>query len=451
MNVIAIFDIGKTNKKFFLFDERLNVVHTEYQSFEEITDDDGYPCDDLSSMVAWMKEVLANHVKAGKYDIKAVNFSTYGASFVHIDEEGQPVTELYNYLKPIPEDCLQSFYDKHGEPETIAHQTGSPSLEMLNSGLQLYYLKYCKPELFKKVKWSLHFPQYLSYIFTGLPISEFTSIGCHTALWDFENTNYHKWAHDEGIDKILPPITGANSGFLTEFEGKMIRFGAGIHDSSSALVPYLVDNEDPFILVSTGTWSITINPFSQSNLTASDLSNDCLNFMRKNGATVRAARLFLGQEYSHQVSVLTEHFNADKDDHKKVQFDLSLAEQYKSEDQHNFKFEHIKLNRQQPAQSNLSQFSTFNEAFHCLMVEMVELQINCINLALKGEDINTIYIDGGFIDNDVYMKLLRNHFSDKNVQPIMLPIGSALGAAMDILEHDKQIEILSEYFHEPVA
>ena len=57
---------------------------------------------------------------------------------------------------------------------------------MLNSGLQLYWLKKTKPEVFKKIKYSLHLPQYLSYIFTGIPLSEYTSIGCHTALWDYE-------------------------------------------------------------------------------------------------------------------------------------------------------------------------------------------------------------------------------------------------------------------------
>ena len=41
--VTAIFDIGKTNKKFFLFDDDLKEVHQEYQQFDLIEDDDGEP------------------------------------------------------------------------------------------------------------------------------------------------------------------------------------------------------------------------------------------------------------------------------------------------------------------------------------------------------------------------------------------------------------------------
>ena len=41
-NVIAVFDIGKTNKKIMLFDENVNVVFQEEQKFEEIVDDDGF-------------------------------------------------------------------------------------------------------------------------------------------------------------------------------------------------------------------------------------------------------------------------------------------------------------------------------------------------------------------------------------------------------------------------
>ena len=36
--VTAVFDIGKTNKKFFLFDKDFKEVYKEYTSFKEIED-----------------------------------------------------------------------------------------------------------------------------------------------------------------------------------------------------------------------------------------------------------------------------------------------------------------------------------------------------------------------------------------------------------------------------
>ena len=39
-DVIALFDIGKTNKKVLLFDDELHLVGQNEQIFDEVTDDD---------------------------------------------------------------------------------------------------------------------------------------------------------------------------------------------------------------------------------------------------------------------------------------------------------------------------------------------------------------------------------------------------------------------------
>ena len=41
VSVIAVFDIGKTNKKFFLLDEGYQIVLERSVQFEEITDEEG--------------------------------------------------------------------------------------------------------------------------------------------------------------------------------------------------------------------------------------------------------------------------------------------------------------------------------------------------------------------------------------------------------------------------
>ncbi|MCB0573972.1 MAG: carbohydrate kinase, partial [Saprospiraceae bacterium] len=102
MNVTAVFDIGKTNKKFFLFDEHLNEVHRSYVHLEEGSDDDGYACENLEQLTAWMLETFREAQAMPEFEITHLNFSTYGASFVHLDEQDRPVTPLYNYLKPFP-------------------------------------------------------------------------------------------------------------------------------------------------------------------------------------------------------------------------------------------------------------------------------------------------------------------------------------------------------------
>ena len=54
------------------------------------------------------------------------------------------------------------------------------------------------------------------------------------------------------------------------YNGTRIKIGVGIHDSSSALLPYVRSVKKTFVLVSTGTWSISLNPFSKTHLTEDD-------------------------------------------------------------------------------------------------------------------------------------------------------------------------------------
>ena len=181
-NVIAIFDIGKTNKKLFLFDEQYKLVYEQSQNFEETKDEDGFPCEDVHTLSKWIAQEFQDISSSEDFNIVGVNFSGYGASFVHVDDSGKPLTPLYNYLKPFPENLKDQFYKTYGGESVVAKQTASPVLGNLNSGLQLYRLKYEKPDVYAQIKYSLHLPQYLSFIISATATSDLTSIGCHTHL-----------------------------------------------------------------------------------------------------------------------------------------------------------------------------------------------------------------------------------------------------------------------------
>src|SRR5262245_33766794 len=107
--VIAIFDIGKTNKKLFLFDEQYNIVLEKSEQFAEIADEDGDACEDLASLTKWVQACLREVFHDNRFHVRALNFSTYGASFVHIDKEGKAVAPLYNYLKPYSANLQEQF------------------------------------------------------------------------------------------------------------------------------------------------------------------------------------------------------------------------------------------------------------------------------------------------------------------------------------------------------
>ncbi len=430
MKVYAVFDIGKTNKKFFLFDHNFQEVYKDYVRFEPSTDDDGDPCEDLSAIESWMWDTLKRVLQDSRFEIDFLNFSSYGASFVHVGVDGKPVAPLYNYLKTIPSNLLDGFSESHGDISKICRETASPSLGFLNSGMQLFWIKRYKPELFDKIQWSLHLPQYLSYLFTGKLVSEYTSIGCHTFLWDFEKNDYHRWVYQEALTDKFPAIV--NSDFIVEKEilGKTLNIGIGIHDSSSALLPYIRADRKPFVLVSTGTWSITLNGFSEDTLSEQDLDNDCLNYMGVNGNPVRACRLFLGHEYRQQVKHLHDHYHKEYGYHREVGFNHEIYQRLITDYRHYFRFESISTPRQQPNKTSVEAFEDFQTALHQLVLELVELQVDCIKRAIGSTRINKVYIDGGFADNPLFVQMISTNFPEYKLRTTQSPLGSALGAAI---------------------
>jgi len=434
--VNAVFDIGKTNKKFFLFDEEYNEVYRDYVNLPLTVDEDGFETENLETLRNWIKETFDAILDDSRFDIKTLNFSSYGASLVHLDYKGKPLTPLYNYTKEIPQEILEDFYKQHGDALTIGAETASPPSGMLNSGMQLYWLKKTKRDLFSQIKYSLHLPQYLSYLFTGIPVSEYTSIGCHTNLWNYDEEDYHKWVHDEGIDKILPPIVPTSASINTTYKDKKLKIGVGIHDSSSALLPYILSKKKPFLLLSTGTWSIALNPFNSESLSKQDIADNCLNYLRIDGKRVKASRFFMGNEYRLQVEKLCEYYHKEYGYHRDVTFNTDIYLALIEKPAVYFKFEGISLQRL-PHKTALEPFDTFEEAYHQLMIELMELQVDTINKAIGNSKIKKIFIDGGFTDNDVFMKLMSHHFSSFKVLSTHSPLGSALGAAMVI--SDKQI------------
>ncbi|RZK41008.1 MAG: carbohydrate kinase [Pedobacter sp.] len=429
--VIAIFDVGKTNKKLFLIDENYQIVYERSARFVETVDEDGEPCENLESLKLSIFDSLNHVAKKAEYDIKAINFSTYGASFVYLDENGEPLTPLYNYLKAYPEALKQEFYAKYGGEEKISLETASPVLGSLNSGLQLYRIKRERPELFSKIKWALHLPQYLSFLITGKALADITSIGCHTHLWDYNKGQYHDWVVQEGLDKKFGEFAPSDSGSLTTFEGKQYHVGVGLHDSSAALIPYLANFSVPFVLLSTGTWCISLNPFNQDPLTAEELKQDCLCYMHYQGKAVKASRIFAGNEHEQQLKRIADHFDRAAYLFKHLKFNAALF---------------LKLNTKVPENQHpqtefttvsafggrdLSLFNTAEEAYHQLIFDLVKQQIYSLRLVLNS-GVKRVFVDGGFGKNAIYMHLLAISIPDIEVYASSVSQATSVGTALSI-------------------
>ena len=417
MNHIAILDIGKTNKKCLVFDDSYRIVLEESTVFPETADEDGFPCEDIFLLRQWVLETVRALLLDPRFSIRAINCTAYGASFVHLGIDGEPVAPLYNYLKPFPPDLKNRFFDTYGGAERMALETASPVLGHLNSGLQLYWLKHARPGVFERVEHALHLPQYVAFLIASgiegqegpaFPVrflsSEITSIGCHTLLWDFAQNRYHRWVGAEGIEQKFPPIRPSQQRF--QHRGSPgVRTGIGLHDSSAALLPYLASFEGPFVLLSTGTWCISLNPFNHEPLSPAELLEDCLCYLSWEGRPVKAARFFGGHEHAQAAKGLAAAFGVAEDFYKSIRCPAPTDPE--------------------PPGELVLQYLAF-------MRQLVEKQAASTRLSIGHSEVRCIYVDGGFSKNQVYMSLLAQAFPGLEVFAASVAQATALGAALAI-------------------
>jgi sugar (pentulose or hexulose) kinase len=426
--VTLIFDIGKTNKKVFVFDRQFKIIYEESHRISEIIDEDGDVCDDLDALVIWVISTLQKLIAKKDFSISAINFSSFGASFVHINELGQPFLPLYSYLKPLSPALKQKFFNDYGGEERISRETASPVLDSLNSGLQLYRLKYEK-SINTKPGYSLHLPQFLSYLVTRKVYSDITSIGCHTMLWNFEKDDYHDWVHREGLLKRLAPIYPSSQLLNTESKWGHLKAGVGLHDSSSAIIPYLATFRDPFVLISTGTWSISLNPFNHRPLSSRELEQDCLSFFSYRKKPVKASRLFAGNEHEENEKRIAGYFS------KKANFFETVSYSEETIDRLEKNFLQDGRTSFEPGASlfeerDLTKFKNYEEAYHQLMLDIIHRQVLSTNLVIDGSNAKKIFVDGGFSKNNVYMRLLSRAYKNYEVYSATVAQASAIGAAL---------------------
>jgi L-fuculokinase len=206
--------------------------------------------------------------------------------------------------------------------------------------------------------------------------------------------------------------------------------GIGLHDSSAALIPYQESFREPFVLISTGTWCISMNPFNDAPLTKAELQKDCLCYMSYQGRPIKASRLFAGYEHEQQVQRLAAHFQVSPGLAATVAFDADCVARLRAGDPANRVVGPDVFHRRE-----LTAFPSFEAAYHRLMMDIMDQQVDSTRLVLQDTDTHRIFVDGGFGRNQVYMHLLARAFPDIEVFTASIPQATAMGAALAIHEH----------------
>ena len=198
-------------------------------------------------------------------------------------------------------DDVAAEYEKVRPP---FEETQSPNLTRgLNLGKQVFYFQRRYPAEFAAARAFLGYPQYWSWRLSGVAATEFTAMGAHTDLWRPYEGRPSSMVDKLGWRRLFPTCArrGTRSGrsSLKSPRRRVLRrtcaSSAARMTSNASLVPHLLTRNDPFTVISTGTWVIIMAVGGTGEL---DPKADMLANVDVRGKPTPTARFMGGREYA---------------------------------------------------------------------------------------------------------------------------------------------------------
>jgi sugar (pentulose or hexulose) kinase len=474
-NAIVVIDIGMTNKKIAVYEESLVQRESKYQNFAPKMFD-GIETHDLEAMEEWFFGELADIAK--RYRVKAIAVTTHGASFVCVGSDGKASVPSPYYTYEPGEEFHRRFYEQFGSPVELQARTGTPYLKaMINASKGIFFVKEHFPERFKNTTAVLLYAQYWGRRFTGKNGIESTLIGNHAYLWDYVESRPSSVVEKLGISSLLPSklsrswdVLGTITEELAEKTGlgRDVIVTMGIHDSNSSLLPHFAKKgETGFILNSTGTWCVCMNPVREYGFAPEELGKVVFFNISAFGKPVKTAIFLGGQEFEIWSKVLQDiHGRTDLPPYdqnlyqnvlrNKAAFLLpeltagsgQFPQSKPRVTENNRDYHYADIIKAKDAPERLPPcFKNYETGFAVLRLSLVMQSITAIERTGLAPGIE-IFTEGGFRKNEAYNSLLSAALKDNSAFLSDIAEATALGAAMTAkmaLTGEKLSE-LSKYF-----
>jgi len=427
-----VFDVLQHVLNLTVFDQNLNALYHLSMPKLPLINEQGHKAEDLKGITEWLHKSYERLKNTADYEIIAVNFTSYVGALVHLDANNMPIYPVLDINRTLDYKTrtkITAIFD-HNENHFEEVQLAELSFE--TATLQLLYLKETNPTIFQKIKKSLSLAQYIQSIFTNQYFHDYTTIGCHSAAWNFKKNDFHSWVREAKLESLNLPVY-ASSHVIK----KDIIIGPGMYHKVAETIPFLSACDEPFILLSTGAWTVSINPYNHSAANNTDLKSNCFSILNQNGERIKMARLFSGNEHSRQLSHLAEHYNCNTNYCLDITYDSEIVRNLRKT-----------INQVIPADTalgtmndspfmdrNLNNFTSVEEAYHQFIMDLVAQQVASIKLTVGYRPIvRKIFVEGGLAKNEIFMQLLSEAFHDKRVFKVGFEDTAAMGAAMAIGE-----------------
>jgi len=447
--LVAVIDLGKTNKKIVLFDRKLQVIAARQANFSAKMGPDGILVEQIEAIWLWLTRELQALYRTHRFH--ALSVTTHGATFAALDQTGRPCLPVIAYehdLGPAGQAGLdEDFYRLCGSPSALQEETGTCDMPLLvNPAKAIRFAQRRLPGQWARVRHLLDYPQFWGYLLTGEKASEPTYTANHSFLFNPRTRGPSSAAKALGADGLIDWKLRSPWERLGVLRGDLQRelglpalpVTVGIHDSNAALLPYLVKfGERDFVLNSTGTWCVAMHRVAEVAYREDELGRKIIFNIDALGNFQKVSFLMGGMDYA----LYHDGIGGQDPGYDPTRLAASLAHpercflpgafpsQFSSvrggvrDGAKVYSVEQLKAGRK-PA------WFADRDASHDLLNVSLALQSE---VALRRTDIHdgtTIFVEGGFRNNPTFLAVLAAVFPKNPIALTNLPQASAAGAAL---------------------
>ena len=255
-------DIGASSGRHILghMEDGKMVLEEVYRFENGMVKKDGELCWEFDRLFTEIKNGLKKCKELGKVPV-SMGVDTWGVDFVLLDKDEKVLGNTVGYRDHRTEGMDEEVY-KIISLEDLYARTGIQKA-IFNTVYQLMAVKKTHPEYLEQAETLLHVPDYFHYLLTGQKTNEYTEattgqlVNPYTKDWDYELIDMLGYPR-KIFQKLIMP--GTSIGHLTEEVKNEIGFDLEVvapatHDTGSAVLA-VPANDDDFIYISSGTWSL---------------------------------------------------------------------------------------------------------------------------------------------------------------------------------------------------
>ena len=443
--VIAVLDLGKTNKKVVLVDRSLHVVAELAAELPATASADGLLEENVDGIAAFFTASLRE--LAANWKINGIGISCHGGTWAGVDANGELAGPVIAYDSPISdqENLDKALYAKQPLLQAQA-ETGTCDLPLLiNPAKGILRLQQQRPEQAAKTHRIQHYPAFWAGKLSGNPAAERTYAFNHSFLHALPDGTPSTLARALGV--TVPTewvdswvIAGAlNADWQAATGLGAIPVGVGLHDSNAALLPYLIeaDSTQDFALLSTGTWCVAMHAVDEPSYAEHEVGKKIIFNVDALGGWQKVSFLMGGQDYAMYHEIIGgDHIN----DATQTALDALLAQQAgilpgasaslfpdchgeACANGEKWSLEQL-VTGQQPAW-----WTNPATAHHYLNISLAlqaAYALQCTEISPE----TTVYVEGGFRHNPVFLQVLAAYLSPRQVMCTDIGQASALGAGI---------------------